>query len=335
MDQPNRLSYLDILRGFAIILVVGLHCYAYAFIDQKNGLGSFENFWMILSGAAVPIFFFVDGFLTARSQSRSVAPRFDEVVRKSARRLLVPWLIFNFIYVGLRALFEARGMFPTRLVVGQPIGVVLANIIGSRIAMQLYFLPALFVIRIAAVPLRHVARKPILAFVAIWLGYIAMIRMAGVTLEGDPLSQAFFGFQYFLFGMLIYQIELIDSRRWLGLLGLLALVAIAQAFFDLNANIEGFTYDIVKYGIIAATYLASKWAIWDNSPLLWIGHRSMQIYLLHAPVLLKVVQIIVAKVTREALLRFALIWALTVLLSVIITVLLARFPQSKRIFGEA
>ena len=283
----------------------------------------------------MPIFFFVDGWLTARSQGRIVAPRLDEVVRKSVRRLLIPWLIFNIIYVGLRAMFEARGLFPTHLIIGQPIGVVFSNIIKSRIAMQLYFLPALFLIRIAAFPLGRIARRPIFVFVAIWLGYVALTRTGAVKLDTDPISQAFIGFQYFLFGMLVFRLEQSDTRRWLVLLGLLALVAIAQAFFDLPGPIDRFSYDIAKYGIIVATYLASKWTTGDHSPLRWIGHRSMQIYLLHAPVVLKVVQIVVWKLTQALIFRFLLIWALTLLASVMITMVLARFPQSKRIFGEA
>ena len=174
MDPLTRLSYLDALRGFAIILVVGLHAHGYAFHEGTESLGSFNSIWISISGAAVPIFFFVDGWLTARSQGRIVAPRLDEVARKSIRRLLIPWFIFNIIYVGLRAMFEARGLFPTHLIIGQPIGVVFSNIIRSRIAMQLYFLPALFLIRVAAFPLGRIARRPTFVFVAIWLGYVAL-----------------------------------------------------------------------------------------------------------------------------------------------------------------
>lgn len=335
MEQPTRLSHLDALRGLAIILVVGVHSHEYAFVGDEIALGSFEPSWTMISGSAVPIFFFVDGFLTARSQNRAMAPRFDEVVRRSARRLLIPWLIFNVIYVGLRALFEARGMFPTRLIIGQPIGVVFENIIRSRIAMQLYFLPSLFLIRVAAVPLRHIARSPVFVFLALWIGSFAMARLAGVKLGGDPISHAFLGLQFFSFGMLVHRLERSDSRRRIDLLlSLLALVAIAQAYFDLPGPLDRFTHDMTKYGIIVATYMASKWTTWDNSPLIWLGHRSMQVYLLHAPVLLKVVQILVAKVTPALLPRFLLIWALTVALSVVMTVLLATFPPSRRIFGE-
>lgn len=335
MGPSARLTSLDALRGLAILFVVGVHAHGYAFWGAGAGLGSFEAIWVKISGAAVPIFFFVDGFLTARSQERIVAPRFVEVVRKSARRLLLPWLIFNVIYVGLRAFFEARGMFPTRLIIGQPIGVVAENIIQSRVAMQLYFLPALFLMRIAAVPLSRIARRPIFVFVALWIGSIAIPWLVGTKLEGDPISQAFLGFQFFAFGMLVHRLERPDSRRGLDLLGLLALVALAQAYFDLPAPLDRFSSGMTKYGIVVATYLASKWTTWDRSPLIWIGHRSMQIYLLHAPVMLKVVQILVAKVTQAMLPRFLFIWAMTVILSVVMTMLLAQFPRSRRIFGEA
>lgn len=227
-------------------------------------------------------------------------------------------------------------MFPTRLIIGQPTGVVFENIIRSRIAMQLYFLPSLILIRVAAVPLRHIARSPASVFVAIWIGSFAMARIAGVELGGDPISHAFLGFQFFAFGMLVHRLERSDSRRRVDLLlDLLALVAIVQADFDLPGPLDRFTHDMTKYGIIVATSLASERTTWDNSPLIGLGQRSMQIYSLHAPVSLKVVQILVAMVTPALLPRLLLLWTLTVALSVVMTVLLATSPPSRRIFGES
>lgn len=94
MEHPTRLSHPDALRGLAFILVAGVHSHGYAFLGDEIAPGSFEPSWTMISGSAVPIFFFVDGSLTARSQNRTTAPRLDEVVRKIARRLLIPWLIF-------------------------------------------------------------------------------------------------------------------------------------------------------------------------------------------------------------------------------------------------
>jgi surface polysaccharide O-acyltransferase-like enzyme len=335
MDRTTRLSYLDALRGFAILFVVGGHAAGYTFTDGDDGFGSFRKIWLSVSGAAVPIFFVVDGLLTARSQDRLAPPKLSDVVRKSVRRLLIPWAIFTIIYVAMRAVFEVRGLFKTQLVVGQPLEVVLANIFHSQIAMQLYFLPALFLIRVLAVPLARLARQPIAVFLALWIGYFALIRVAGVRLGGDPISNAVIGFQYFLFGMMVYRIERSESRRWANLLGLLAVVAIAQDYVDLRGISNPYSYDIAKYGVIIAAYLIAKWTSGDWSPLAWIGRRTMQIYLLHAPVLMKVVLIVAVKLTASKPATFALVWTLTIVIPLLIAIVLERFPRSKWLFGEA
>ncbi|OYY68628.1 MAG: hypothetical protein B7Y61_20345, partial [Rhizobiales bacterium 35-66-30] len=56
----GRLDWLDAIRGYAIILVVGIHAAAYSFIPLDS-LGGWFGF--LLSAATVPLFFAADGFL--------------------------------------------------------------------------------------------------------------------------------------------------------------------------------------------------------------------------------------------------------------------------------
>lgn len=286
-------------------------------------------------GVAVPLFYLVDGFLTARAQSRLLPPAFGEVARKSAKRLLVPWLIFNVIYVGLRALMEWRGLVPDRLLLGRPPAEALGHIWNSHVASQLYFLPTLFLMRLAAVPCRRIVVGPISWLIVFGMGYVVVMRGVGMTLGDDPIRHAIVEFPYFLFGCLIYRLESLSSRRATTILLVLAAAAVAQRFPPTSGPLEAVSFDVAKYGYAALAYFGSKFVAGTGSPLLWLGGRTMEIYLLHSPVLIRVVRMGAAKFIGPNWTRYVAVWSLTLLLTVAIVLVLERFPKSKRLFGGA
>src|SRR5687767_8115454 len=141
--REARLPQLDALRAIAIVLVVAIHARAYSGIE-----GGPDWFWFVVDAAGVPVFFLVDGFLFASRRSRD----FDYArhVATSARRLLVPWILFGMFYLAVRAISEATAVVPDRIVLGQTLFGVLHCLYLSCAALQLYFLVSLFLIRCLA-----------------------------------------------------------------------------------------------------------------------------------------------------------------------------------------
>ena len=161
-STSSRLSYLDALRGAAIVFIVWTHAAAYARHEPHSALAV----WLTRLTPGLPFFFLVDGFLFARSVlRRSGRLDYGTYAWKSAWRLLVPWAVFTLLYVlcrgGVELLDLRRGgtpLFQTRLVVGQSPGAILRHALDSSIAMQMYFLPTLFVIRLMSFATRWLVR---------------------------------------------------------------------------------------------------------------------------------------------------------------------------------
>ena len=65
----------------------------------------------------------------------------------SARRLLIPWVLFNLLYLVLRASLEYFGFFSQRIVIGSSWVEILRAVYHSQISEQMYFLLSLFFIR--------------------------------------------------------------------------------------------------------------------------------------------------------------------------------------------
>jgi surface polysaccharide O-acyltransferase-like enzyme len=294
--MSDRLPHLDALRGLAIILVVGIHARGYAYTGATGAAAEAPagRAWAALTAAAVPAFFLCDGFLFARGQARP--GRFDSAayLRKSARRLLLPWLLFSLLYAALRAALEAGGLFRARLVLGRPPAEVAANLLESRVAMQMYFLPALFLIRALAPVTRHLARAPGWAAAPACAAYVALRHALAPPLGGDPVTNALGGLQYYLLGIVVFRYDaLIAQAGWPPFALLAALAAAAPG--APGAAGSGPLHLASQGATLLAAYAACRAPARPAGPLTALGRHTMGIYLLHAPVLLKVVYLAVAR----------------------------------------
>jgi len=333
--SADRLGHLDAARGLGIILVVGIHAFGYAFPKGTTGAPVLNRLFDEFLGIAVPIFYLVDGFLTTKSASKLLPPSFSEIARKSARRLLVPWVIFNVIYVTFRVLTEWRGIVDTRLFVGRPLSVCIENIWLSNVASQLYFLPTLFLMRLAAYPCRRILTGSVTRLVLFGFAYTAVMRGLGMRLEGDPISHAIVEFPFFLFGCLIQRLEAAGSARAMRIFCAIGIGLIVQRFLPWPADWNGVSFNLAKYGLCLAVYEGSKWMAGPGSPLLWLGGRTMEIYLLHSPIVIRFVGLIAAKATGLNWSRYVFVWGVTLAISIAITLVLARFPRSRILFGQS
>ena len=97
---PDRLEYLDSLRGIAAILVVLHHIYQTA--PFWSGFVRFSPFRLLLNGRSSVIFFFVlSGFVLAYGLLRGDQPtRFVKFALRRLARIYVPYLVAGLIAIG-------------------------------------------------------------------------------------------------------------------------------------------------------------------------------------------------------------------------------------------
>lgn len=128
MTKESRLTALDSLRGFGILLVVLGHT------SQTSGLVS----WIF--SFHMPLFFIISGMLFHERQ-------FLDSFKRKAVRLLVPYVFFGTVTLAYWALIERRlrgddGSVPNALA-----NIVLAHAVVDNYPQNavLWFLPCLFV----------------------------------------------------------------------------------------------------------------------------------------------------------------------------------------------
>jgi fucose 4-O-acetylase-like acetyltransferase len=326
----SRITHLDTLRGLAIIVVVGIHAFGYAGRLPSDQQAHAEMLWNGVSTFAVPAFFLCDGYLFARAQARG-DHGYLETLARSARRLLVPWVTFTVIYTIARGAGEMAGLLGDRLVLGRQPGEIAREWWDSQIAMQLYFLPSLFLIRCLSPALRPLAtgrRWGLL--VATSLCYAAYAS-AGIPLGADPVTNAASGLRFYLLGMLAYRYREPLSRA----AGPILVVAFGAMLALCSYRSRYWVGAAYQLAYLTAVHAAAVW-MGDRARLLPMsGRRTMGIYLLHGPVLLKAVSLVVSHLIGPWPVRFLGIWAATFLIALAATVLVSRHAWGRSLLGES
>lgn len=101
----QRLDNLDIIRALSIIIVVAFHGYGMMythFNDATNQMYSdiYEPFnQSVLICIAMPMFIFVSGYLFSYLLGLGKYKTWSELVRKKAQRILLPFLVFSWIFM--------------------------------------------------------------------------------------------------------------------------------------------------------------------------------------------------------------------------------------------
>src|ERR1700690_3927652 len=216
----ERISYLDSLRAFAIIMVVGVHSLGSG-VRFPPDQGQIVTF--MVHAISVPVFFLVDGYLFARSVIFTKNYSYLKYVRNSLVRLLVPWVVFTVAYTLARYVFELTGFLKDRMIIGHPWPQVLTSAYGSVYAPQMYFLLSLFLIRLSSPALKKIfIRKNYFVMLSLFVCYYAAYRSIiplispHLNIAGgqEPVLHALWGLQFYLVGMVLFRTsELLDLKK--------------------------------------------------------------------------------------------------------------------------
>ena len=325
----NRMVYLDSFRGMAISMVVATHALGYSQLTSEHAqlIGFFCRI------IAVPVFFLVDGLLFATGHQSGEALDYSAYIRKSARRLLLPWTIFTLAYCILRLGFEYVDDAPTHVVLGQNWrDVFLAGYLSS-FSSQMYFLLSLFFIRAASqITYRVIHARPGHQ-IAIASGYIILFHtlpFQSWLFSGlDPIYHALWGMQFYLIGIAVVPwVPVIKlPAPWLGGSSIAAGLLLASFFNGMAV----FSQLLLLFG----SYLFFLSRPSQFRLLSSLGQKSMGIYLIHIPLFMKVFSIILFRLLSPSTpLFFIVLTTATLSASALATKLLLQYPLGRIIFGE-
>ncbi|MDP3091157.1 MAG: acyltransferase [Nitrospira sp.] len=334
--SKSRIQFLDSLRAIAIVMVIGQHALGYS--QLSPGVQSTIVYWFQV---AVPIFFLVDGYLFAHRLEHTGKLDYRDYMQQSARRLVVPWLLFSLLYLMARLAYEYFGHPPDQIVLGRDLIYLLGAIWVGAPAVQLYFLLSLFFVRSLSFLTKYVqGLSPMVTLVAAFGLSVLWSHTNGMTVAGfqikanwgggqDPLLHAVWGLQYYLLGCALYA-----SNPWLSRHAKVLAVTVLAILVVLYYG-EYSSPSLTQYSYLCGFYLLLL-AIGDRSRALGgIGCSTMGIYLVHQPVVLKGMSVASALVfDNTGLWCYLLVVIGTLVCSIWITRLLMKVPHAHRLFGE-
>ena len=364
MKNP-RLIQLDILRGIAILLVLGRH--PVLLPEQSGSLHAVANAWHVFGWTGVDLFFVLSGFLVGGLLFQELRARGElDVGRFLIRRGFKIWpsyYLFLAVFAALRLLTDARGADSWDLL---PNLLNVQNYFGSprshtwSLAVEEHFYLVLPLVLLVIIGRRPVSRGRIAALPAIPILSVCLLVACtalrwqvamGPSYSPDRLLfPTHLRIDALFFGVMIaYMFHFHESvigrlARHRGLLAatglaLIAPMAIVPVEPSVFVGTLGLTMLYVGYGCllvaIATTPLDHGWAgRWMQSAparaIAFVGVFSYPIYLWHIEVAIALNRLLarwVALGPESIALRWACGMSAFLVLSVVVGVVMGRLVE--------
>jgi hypothetical protein len=203
--------------------------------------------------------------------------------------------------------------------------------------MQMYFLVSLFLIRLLSFATVRLVRAGAGWTLAVACGYIATRTLLGLTLGGDPVTNAIGGLQYYLLGIAFHQLDDAIRRGWgalavggLALWGVLRVLQVRGALPAWAGILTQLSALVSEYALFLG--IVHRATCWSGSGL---GRHTMEIYLLHAPVVMKGAQVVLGRFVADAAWLAVAIMLASLIGAIVLYWLIARIPGGRVVFGEA
>ncbi len=258
-EQSRQTAYLNVLRCFAILCVIGLHAIT-PYIINTEYYGTKSWFIFLLANsifrAGVPIFLMISGYLHLSNRTTF---NFGLFYKKSLRRILIPLLVWNIVYYCYYGIID-----------GNPLSlqIFFEQLINSGSAYHMWYLYTLFGIYLLAPFIKRIVDNCTISQL-IWFEILACF--CG-TLR--PLFNTFLPFNIYLFeplfngylsffilGYILGKVNL--NKRWIlaivfgGVCGI-ALSVLGNHFFSSSTRINlffNYGYSICHYLIAIAIFV--------------------------------------------------------------------------------
>lgn len=181
----NRFYYLDYIRVFAIITVIGLHCICDYYVDPAN---YDKQLWYVLSYGneffrmGVPLFFMISGFLLLKNP----IPDAKSFYKRRLSKILIPFIFYDIFYF----------LFFTRLYGYQfSLSRFFKELIGIGSAYHLWFIFSIAFIYLMIPFLKIIVDKcseKMLFFAFILITFQSTIKpFINLFLQTEPLNNSF------------------------------------------------------------------------------------------------------------------------------------------------
>lgn len=284
--MESRDNRIDWLKTIGIILVVFGHCPQVPY-----------TVYCIIYGFHIPLFFMIAGYLTYRKTERPLV----QTIRKKAKSILIPYVVFWGISLVISQFFLERSAFSKAWILQTGKGLLLGDKYLNVHNFPLWFLPAYFICSILftaimKIPKRQFGVLLIIAgsFCSVWLQHVTDSVNKAVPWSYQAIPAAL------LFMLTGYGLALLQERKsnWKAgckPVGNILLIAVALGMFILGAiearklqlqilYIGSYRYLINAIIMMAALYVLCGY-LPNRKRVLWIGQMSLVVLGLHRPLI--------------------------------------------------
>ena len=332
MTNEKRLGWIDIAKGIGIMLVVLGHTIVPG-LREKYDVANF--LWTFIYSFHMPLFFFLSGYLFEHGLKRYADKK--RFLLSKARKLLLPYLFFSvFAYV-----FIALALKVSKLAVilqdgGYTASSVIQALLGilsyhEHIDKHIWFCYALFVSFLLNIFLPKAMKHPagltvqlLLCLSTHFIGYFGILShiarnlfffsLARLYLDRESIRERFQKIPFSVVSLAFFGINLIYTALTLSSVALSAVLAV----FWVTAAVLGIA---TVCGLSSALIQFQKTA----ALLSYLGNRSYDIYLMHAPFLVSgLVGILLYYSTLPAYLICAIVFVLGITLPLLVSNLFVR-----------
>ena len=335
MIQMKKYNYIDFVKTITMFLVIVAHCtlffsgneFWFIKAEQESIVLRWISKFVVLS--VVPIFTFASGFLLQLSLQKNKGSIVD-LIRKKAVHLCIPYFIYGILWLVPTYTFFDIPSF------GRDKG---ASLIDGYKAMALgqfsdvaWFLLMLFWVTVIWILLKELLRKENLIYGAMvsavlyfvvhfYLGQIDYYKISQIDIY---IIVFFVGAAFFYVSDIVYN----TVPEWLLIVG--SLVGMIPCVFLAQLSTERYILECILKIVIPVLFLTFSMGLCRTNVIVkleetavynWLRKNSLYIYLLQAPGVYIVFGIIYPIIGSNALLCFLLLFILTTLIDVILTLI--------------
>ena len=277
-----RINWIDVARGIGIILVI-----------QGHALGA-DSYRHFIYAFHMPLFFFLSG-LVFNYKNYSLSVTF----KKSVKGILVPYVLFALLFYVIWWLQNANFRFEITAFLSHLSGIIYANSNNLFFNLVLWFLPCLFISKIAfavlSSRLKSINWIILVLIISSLLGYFSFVFLPNLALPFG-IESAFTAIVFFAMGSILKtnyfeKINLIPKSRIFITLIISLVISLAAGFInfqlygvqiDLRLNNLG-NYFVFYIGAISGIVLTIAVSILINKNRLleYIGKYSLTLFVFH------------------------------------------------------
>ena len=277
-----RINWIDVARGIGIILVI-----------QGHALGA-DSYRHFIYAFHMPLFFFLSG-LVFNYKKYSLSVTF----KKSVKGILVPYVLFAILFYVIWWLQNAHFRFELFAFVKHMQGIIYANSNNLFFNLVLWFLPCLFISKIAfavlSSRLKSINWIILVLVTSSLLGYLSFVFLPNLTLPFG-IESAFTAIVFFAMGSILKtnyfeKINLIPKSKITFILITALVICLVAGFInfqlygvqiDLRLNNLG-NYFVFYIGAVSGIILTITISILinKNHMLEYIGKYSLALFVFH------------------------------------------------------